>query len=159
MPVPITVSARTNGHPDNLLNILRRWSHALMMITISKPRPRPRQRRLITATNQIDFSRRAWSLASKAVLARSVREESKAAPAIVAARLGSQHADSDDRVACARAREKVRVALLRASRPGTMYGEAVKEANLRGANGGRLKSRDPLRCVRGLPLSQSCEGA
>lgn len=80
------------------------------------------------------LSRHGLNLALKAVRAREVREESQAASAAVAARLGGQLADRDDRVTRARGRERVKRALQRAARPEVIYGDAVKEANLRGIN-------------------------
>lgn len=93
------------------------------------------------------LSRHGLNLALKAVRAREVRDESQAASAAVAARLGGQLADRDDRVARARDREKLKQVLQRAARPGVIYGDAVKEANLRGVNQATSNRCVPSRCV------------
>lgn len=97
------------------------------------------------------LSRRELALAQKVVLSREVRERGKAAAAAVSARLCGQAADRDGRILRARKLEKLRAARQRAARPENIYGNAVKEANLRrvvkAAGTSRIKRRTclPLR--------------
>lgn len=88
----------------------------------------------------------------KAIASREVRENSKAASATVAARLGGRSVEERNRVVGrAHGEEKRRVARLRATNPGAVYGDAVKEANMRGANNSskgqqpKIDSFDPRR--------------
>lgn len=99
------------------------------------------------------MSHRELSLALKAIVSREVRENSKAASATVAARLGGRSVEErHNRVGRAHDEEKLRAARLRAAKPGAVYGDAVKEANMRANNGSknrgkkpRMNSFDPLR--------------
>ncbi len=87
------------------------------------------------------MSRRELSLAVKTIGSRKVRESSKAASAVVAARVGGKRCERNNRVSRAYAEDKTRVAQLRAAKPGVIYGDAVKEANLHGCmRGGKRTS-------------------
>lgn len=92
------------------------------------------------------MSHRELSLTMKTIGSRKVRESSKVASAIVAARLGGKrHEECSNRVSRVHAEDKMRVAQLRAAKPGVVYGDAVKEANLHG-------------CVRGSKRISGKEG-
>ena len=79
------------------------------------------------------MSNRELSLTMKAVVSRQVRESSKAASAVVAARLGGKSCEERiNRVGRAHGEEKLRAAQMRATRCGIIYGDAVTEANKRG---------------------------
>lgn len=94
------------------------------------------------------MSRRELSLTMKAVVSREVRENSKVASTTVAGRLGGRSVQERNRVGRAHGEEKLRVARLRAAKPGAVYGDAVKKANMRGSkNKGkqRTNSFDHLR--------------
>lgn len=79
-------------------------------------------------------SNRELSLMMKTIAYREVRESGKAASATVAARVGGIAERSHRVVGRAYDEEKLRVARLRAIRRETVYGDAVKEANMRGTN-------------------------
>lgn len=85
------------------------------------------------------MSHRDLSVALKAMASREVRESSKIASATVAARLKGQNSERSSRVAHAHRKEQLRVAQLRATRRESIYGDAVKEANMRSGNGGKRK--------------------
>lgn len=77
----------------------------------------------------------------KAIAAREVRESSKLASATVAARLQGQNGERSSRVTRAHGQEKLRVDQLRTTRREAIYGDAVKQANMRGGNGRKVKSK------------------
>lgn len=96
-----------------------------------------------------NFSKRAMALALKAVAAREVREGGKEVAAAAAKRKGGH---CDEQVARSRAQEKAKRLILRASRPGAMYGDAVAEANnvtRVGGRGGGERGRGGTERVRG----------
>lgn len=76
------------------------------------------------------LSCRGLNLALKAVLSREVRAEGKVASAAVAARINGEHAKFNGQARHAQ-RKELRGALRRAARPEVIYGNAVKEANMR----------------------------
>lgn len=79
----------------------------------------------------------------KTIGSRKVRENSKVASAVVAARVGGKRCERNNRVSHAHAEDKTRVAQLRAAKPGAIYGDAVKEANLHGCmRGGKRSSKE-----------------
>lgn len=95
------------------------------------------------------MSRRELSLTLKTIVSRQVRENSKAASAVTAARLGGRACEErNKRVGRAHGEKKLRAAQMRATQRGVIYGDAVTEANkLGGMKRGskREKSFDPLR--------------
>jgi len=87
------------------------------------------------------MSHRELSLTMKTIGSRKVRESSKVASATVAARVGGNRCERDNRVSRVHAEDKMRLAQQRAAKPGVIYGDAVKEANLRGCmRGGKRTS-------------------
>lgn len=97
-----------------------------------------------------NFSKRAMTLALKAVAAREVRESGKEVAAAAAAKRKGGH--RDEQVARSRAQEKAKHLILQASRPGAMYGDAVAEANnitRVGERGGGARGREGVERVRG----------
>lgn len=87
-----------------------------------------------------DMSHRQLSLTMKAIASRAVRESSKLASATVAARLRGQNGERSKRVNRAHGEERLKVAQLRTTRREAIYGDAVKQANMRGGNGREVKS-------------------
>lgn len=95
------------------------------------------------------MSSRELSLTLKTIGSRQVRESSKVASAVVAARLGGRSCeDRNNRVGRAHGEEKLRAAQMRATQRGVIYGDAVTEANKRGTKKGDSKKEkgfDPPR--------------
>lgn len=79
----------------------------------------------------------------KTIVSRQVRESSKVASAVVAARLGGKSCkERSNRVGRAHGEEKLRAAQIRATQRGATYGDAVTEANKRGSNKRESKRDD-----------------
>lgn len=74
-----------------------------------------------------DLSSRGLVLALKTVQAREVRERGREASVVAEARL--THADLDEQVVRARARERAKRTILRSGRRDVIHGDAVAEAN------------------------------